>query len=144
MSTDAPHTVVLAGGSLASRQALANQLQQHLHTLSPDCIFICPASPQALSLAPANAKYLLWRDTQDSGSNDSHNAWRTQLHTLQRPYQSLQADPQTLFQQAVYALTPGLSKASARAEITGRWQGLCECCADPACEQKLFDRLLQG
>ena len=144
MSADAPHTVVLAGGSQATRQALAKELEHGLQAVSPHCIFLCPASPQDLRLTPADARYVLWRQPQDNSPDGSHNAWRTQLHEMQRAYQTVHGDQETVVPQALFALTQGLPSASAREEIQGRWQGVCECCADPACEQKLFGRLLQG
>jgi hypothetical protein len=137
-------TVVLAGGDLSTRQQLAHQLQRCLPSAEGQLVFLCPAQPEDLKHTPASALYLLWRNPQDNVSNHRVNHWREQLHLLERPYQSLQADQASLLQQAVYALAPGLQGASARPEILGRWQGVCECCADPACEQRLFARLLQS
>ncbi len=144
MSTGLLRQVVLAGGNLTARQSLAARLQAALLEQSLAFDFYCPASPQDLSHAPADARYLLWRHLQDNNGDESHNAWRTQLHQLQRAYQTVHGDQETFVQQALFALVQGLPSASARQEIQGRWQGVCECCADPACEQKLFGRLLQS
>ena len=137
-------TVVLAGGDLPTRQRLAQQLQQRLTVPEGQHLFLCPAEPSDLAQTPASARYLLWRNPRDTASEPQASLWREQLHRWQRPYQSLQADEASLLQQAIYALAPGVQSALAREEITGRWQGFCECCADPVCEQKLFGRLLQG
>ena len=32
----------------------------------------------------------------------------------------------------------------ARKALPERWQGVCETCSDPDCEQRLFSGLLQG
>ena len=144
MNNKAAHTVVLAGGAVQTRQQLAKQLQLHLSNATASCVVSCPASPQELVNAPADARYLLWRNPQDETPDPAHQAWREQLHALQRPYQSVLADAHSLLQQALYALAPGGSASSARPQVQRHWQGLCECCADPACEQQLFGRLLQG
>ena len=144
MNTGLPHTVVLAGGSVLVRQTLAAKLQEVLleHSLCFD--FFCPATPQDLADTPANGRHLLWLNPEDTTARLVHMAWRDQLHELQRHYQSLHANEANVLEQAVYALINGQVQAMKRPEIEGRWQGLCECCADPACEQKLFGRLLQG
>ena len=144
MSIVLQRRVVLAGGSLTARQTLAAKLYACLLEQSLTFDFLCPAIPQDLKLTPADARYVLWRNSQDTVTEESQNAWRTQLHVLQLAYQTVHGDDATVFQQTLFALTQGLSSSSAREEIQGRWQGLCECCADPACEQKLFGRLLQG
>ena len=137
-------TVVLTGGSVRARQSLAAKLQETLLGQSLAFDFFCPATPQDLADTPANGRHLLWHNPDDTTSRLIQNAWRDQLHELQRNYQSLHADNDKVIEQAVYALINGQVKAMKRPEIEGRWQGLCECCADPTCEQKLFGRLLQG
>jgi hypothetical protein len=137
-------TVVLTGGSVRARQSLATKLQQTLLGQSLAFDFFCPATPQDLADTPAHGRHLLWRNPLDTAAADSHEAWRTQLHELQRNYQSLHADNDAVLEQAVYALLNGQVEAMKRPEIEARWRGLCECCADPACEQQLFSRLLQS
>jgi len=137
-------TVVLAGGNVTARQSLASKLQTRLLSQSLDMDFFCPVTPQDLAHTPANARHLLWRNPADSVCTSTHDSWRDQLHELQRAYQSLHADGESVLQQAVYALINGQINALKRPETQSRWQGLCECCADPACEQKLFGRLLQS
>jgi feruloyl-CoA synthase len=85
-----------------------------------------------------------WRNPQDTSAADSHEAWRTQLHELQRNYQSLHADNDHVIEQAVFALINGQVNAMTRPDVSVGRQWVCECCADPACEQQLFGRLLQG
>jgi len=137
-------TVVLAGGSVRARQTLAAKLQHSLLGKSLVFDFFCPASPLDLADTPANGRPLLWRNPQDATSTVMHEDWRQQLHTLQRNYQSLHADNEAVVQQAVYALLDGQVEAMKRPDIQAQWKGLCECCADPTCEQQLFGRLLQG
>jgi hypothetical protein len=137
-------TVVLAGGNVNARQSLASRLQTSLLSQSLDMDFFCPATPQDLAHTPANARHLLWRNPADTACTAAHDGWRDQLHELQRAYQSLHADNESVLQQAVYALVNGQIDAMKRPVAEASWLGLCECCADPACEQKLFGRLLQG
>jgi hypothetical protein len=137
-------TVVLTGGSVRARQSLAAKLQQTLLAQSLAFDFFCPATPQDLADTPANGRHLLWLNPEDTTARLVHMGWRDQLHELQRNYQSLHANEANVLEQAVYALINGQVQAMKRPEIEGRWQGVCECCADPACEQKLFGRLLQG
>ncbi|MSQ66470.1 MAG: hypothetical protein EXR37_09190 [Limnohabitans sp.] len=144
MSTTSQRTVVLAGGNVTARQSLATKLQTSLLSQSLEMEFFCPATPQDLAHTPADARHLLWRNPEDTACTSAHNGWRDQLHELQRAYQSLHAGSESVLQQAVFALVNGQIEAMKRPEIAGRRQGLCECCADPACEQKLFGRLLQG
>jgi hypothetical protein len=137
-------TVVLTGGSVRARQSLAAKLQQTLLAQSLAFDFFCPATPQDLADTPANGRHLLWLNPEDTTARLVHMGWRDQLHELQRNYQSLHANEANVLEQAVYALINGQVQAMKRPEIEGRWQGVCECCADPACEQKLFGRLLQS
>jgi hypothetical protein len=137
-------TVVLTGGSVRARQSLAAKLQQTLLAQSLAFDFFCPATPQDLADTPANGRHLLWLNPEDTTARLVHMGWRDQLHELQRHYQSLHANEANVLEQAVYALINGQVQAMKRPEIEGRWQGVCECCADPACEQKLFGRLLQS
>ena len=144
MNTGLQRTVVLAGGSVKARQTLAARLQEVLLEQSLCFDFFCPATPQDLADTPAHGRHLLWNNSEDTTARLIHNAWRDQLHDLQRNYQSLHAGNDAVLQQAVYALVNGQVDAMKRPEIEARWQGLCECCADPACEQTLFGRLLQS
>lgn len=137
-------TVVLAGESVSTRQSLIAELQNALWRESLAFDFLCPAEPHSLADMPAKATYLLWRLADHPTSSLIHQAWRAQLHELQRPYQTLHADKENVLQKAVFALTNGQHSALSRPPIESRWQGVCECCADPACEQRLFGRLLQS
>lgn|GEM_PF-1054742 len=144
MNTGLQRTVVLTGGSVKARQTLAAKLQEVLLEQSLCFDFFCPSTPQDLADTPAHGRHLLWNNPDETTARLIHNAWRDQLHVLQRNYQSLHADSESVLQQAVYALVNGKVEAMKRPEIEARWRGLCECCADPACEQKLFGRLLQS
>jgi hypothetical protein len=140
----AQRTVVLAGESVSARQSLIAKLQNALLSQSLSFNFLCPPSPVALMDMPAQAKYLLWKHPAKPTSSPEQDDWRLQLHALERPYQTLHADNDQVLQQAVFALMNGQSSALARPQTDNKWQGLCECCADPACEQRLFGRLLQS
>lgn len=144
MSQVAQRTVVLAGESVSDRQSLIAKLQNTLwdHSLSFD--FLCPQSPLALVDMPSQAKYLLWKNPTKVSAQTDQDDWRCQLHELQRPYQTLHADSGQVLQQAVFALVNGQESTLARPQIASQWQDLCECCADPSCEQRLFGRLLQS
>ena len=144
MNSASQRTVVLAGGNVNARQSLASKLQEVLLEQSLCFDFFCPATPLDLADTPAHGRHLLWNNPDDSTARLTHNAWRDQLHDLQRNYQSLHASNVSVVEQAVYALVNGQIDALKRPETQASWLGLCECCADPACEQKLFGRLLQG
>ena len=137
-------TVVLTGGSVRARQSLAAKLQETLLSQSLAFDFFCPATPQDLVDTPANGRHLLWNNPDDTTTGLIQNAWRDQLHELQRNYQSLHADNDNVIEQAVFALINGQVNAMTRPDVSVGRQWVCECCADPACEQQLFGRLLQG
>jgi hypothetical protein len=140
----AERTVVLVGQSVSARQSLIAALQTALLRESLAFDFLCPAEPHGLADTPAKAIHLLWRLPDLPTSPPAHHAWRAQLHELQRPYQTLHADKENVLQQALFALVNGRQTGLARPPMDSRWQGVCECCADPECEQRLFGRLLQS
>ena len=144
MNNTAQRPVVLAGESVSARQSLIAKLQNALLSQSLSFDFLCPPSPVALLDMPVQAKYLLWRHPANPMISSEQDDWRLQLHALERPYQTLHADNDQVLQQAVFALMNGQPSALARPQSDNRWQGLCECCSDPACEQRLFGRLLQS
>ena len=144
MNRIAERTVVLVGQSVSARQSLIAELQNALWRESLAFDFLCPAEPHSLADMPAKATYLLWRLADHTTSSLIHHAWRAQLHELQRPYQTLHADKENVLQQALFALVNGRQTGLARPPMDSRWQGVCECCADPECEQRLFGRLLQS
>jgi hypothetical protein len=116
VNNTAQRTVVLAGESVTARQSLIAKLHNVLLSQSLAFDFLCPQSPAALLDMPA----------------------------LERPYQTLHADNDQVLQQAVFALVNGHQSTLARPQTDSKWQDMCECCADPACEQRLFGRLLQS
>lgn len=144
MNNTAQPTVVLAGESVTARQSLIVKLQNVLLSQSLSFDFLCPQSPAALLDMPAQAKYLLWKKPAKTFASSVQDDWRHQLHALERPYQTLHADNDQVLQQAVFALVNGQQSALARPQTDSKWQDMCECCADPACEQRLFGRLLQS
>ncbi len=144
MSRIAQRTVVLAGESVSDRQTLIAKLQTTLSSQSLSFDFLCPQSPLVLVDMPSQAKHLLWKNPAKASSQMDQDDWRRQLHELHRPYQTLHADNEQVLQQAVFALLNGQDSSLARPQSARQWQDLCECCADPVCEQRLFGRLLQG
>jgi hypothetical protein len=144
VSQIAQRTVVLTGESVSDRASLIDKLQKVLCSQSLSFDFLCPQSPLALLDMPSQAKHLLWKNPTKAASHSDLDDWRRQLHELQRPYQTLHADSVQVLQQAVFALLNGKDSSLARPQSARQWQDLCECCADPACEQQLFSRLLQS
>ncbi|MFM7801384.1 MAG: hypothetical protein ACKO69_04440 [Limnohabitans sp.] len=136
-------TVVLAGESVNARQSLVTKLQIILRSQSLSFDFRCPSSPLALQDMPTQAQFFLWKKPALALASIGQEDWRDQLHAMNLPYQTLHADNGQALQQVVFALLNGQNNALSRPEVTSKWQGLCECCADPGCEQRLFGRLLQ-
>jgi hypothetical protein len=75
--------------------------------------------------------------------------WRTWLHQCAWPYQVVYGlGPEGLTNLA-HALAAderfkGLPGLLPRTEVAPRWRGVCERCADPACEHRLFSQLRGG
>lgn len=60
------------------------------------------------------------------------------------PFQVIHGIGQELVTQCLLAILPPALQGFARQELPVRWQGVCETCSDPDCEQRLFFGLLQG
>ena len=74
-------------------------------------------------------------------------AWRANLLAQGLPFQVIHGIGQELVKQCLLAILPPdcfNPSGLARQELPVRWQGVCETCSDPDCEQRLFSGLLQG
>jgi hypothetical protein len=87
-------------------------------------------------------------------------AWRATLLAQGLPFQVIHGIAEALVAQCFLAILPpdGFSPSGfamptqaasalqglARQALPVRWQGICETCSDPDCEQRLFSGLLQG
>jgi len=87
-------------------------------------------------------------------------AWRAILLAQGLPFQVIHGIAEALVAQCLLAILPpdgsspsGLAMTTqaasalqglARQALPVRWQGVCETCSDPDCEQRLFSGLLQG
>jgi hypothetical protein len=84
-------------------------------------------------------------------------AWRAILLAQGLPFQVIHGIGQELVKQCLlailppdgfspsgFAMTTQVTSGLARQELPVRWQGMCETCSDPDCEQRLFSGLLQG
>ena len=70
-------------------------------------------------------------------------AWRAYLLNSRWPFQVLYGETAQALQNLAYAWSSHVRSHSAlRPEILPRWDGVCEACSDPACEHRLFSRLL--
>ena len=74
-------------------------------------------------------------------------AWRAMLLAQGLSFQVIHGNGEALVSQCLLAILPpdGFSPSGlARQALPVRWQGVCETCSDPDCEQRLFSGLLQG
>jgi hypothetical protein len=93
---------------------------------------------------------------RSAGPRDFLALWGTARTTLQEDWRALLSSA-TLSFQVFYGSRPQMlenlayawsshvgSPSALRSEILPRWEGVCETCSDPACEHRLFSRLLTG
>ena len=110
-----------------------------LHTLSDAPISHAAWTPPSLS-----SRILLCTSPEDA---PNAQAWRANLLAQGLPFQVIHGIGQELVKQCLLAIFPPdcfNPSGLARQELPVRWQGVCETCSDPDCEQRLFSGLLQG
>jgi hypothetical protein len=148
--------IVLLGLSPHRLQQLAAALGPSLKQLAPNWTLHTPHHPpqgdSAWTPPSSPSRILLCVNPEDAAIAQ---AWRAILLAQGLPFQVIHGTAEALATQCLMAVLPpdgvspsGLAMttqaASARQALPVRWQGVCETCSDPDCEQRLFSGLLQG
>ena len=149
--------IVLLGLSPPRLQHLATALEPALKAFAPRATLHIPQSQTAWTPPSLSSRILLCVNPEDAGNAQT---WRAMLLAQGLPFQVIHGIGQELVTQCLLALLPpdcfnpsGFAMTSAMAsDLEGfarqalpvRWQGVCETCGDPDCEQRLFSGLLQG
>ena len=149
--------IVLLGLTQPRLQHLATALEPALKAFAPRTTLYIPQSQTAWTPPSLSSRILLCVNPEDAGNAQT---WRAMLLAQGLPFQVIHGIGQELVAQCLLALLPpdcfnpsGFAMTSAMAStleglarkaMPVRWQGVCETCSDPDCEQRLFSGLLQG
>ena len=149
--------IVLLGLSQPRLQHLATALEPDLKAFAPSATLHIPLNHLDWTPPSLSSRILLCVNPEDAGNAQT---WRAILLAQGLPFQVIHGIGQELVTQCLLALLPpdcfnpsGFAMTSAmvstleglaRKALPVRWQGLCETCSDPDCEQRLFSGLLQG
>ena len=153
--------IVLLGLSPPRLQHLAAAIGPALTQFAPNWTLHtpldAPLSHAAWTPPSLSSRILLCTSPEDA---PNAQAWRANLLAQGLPFQVIHGIGQELVKQCLLAILPpdgfspsGFAMTSAMAsDLEGlarkampvRWQGVCETCSDPDCEQRLFSGLLQG
>jgi hypothetical protein len=133
--------IVLLGLTQSRLQHLATALEPALKAFAPRTTLYIPQSQTAWTPPSLSSRILLCVNPEDAGNAQS---WRAMLLAQGLPFQVIHGIGQELVTQCLLAILPPALQGFARQELPVRWQGVCETCSDPDCEQRLFSGLLQG
>jgi hypothetical protein len=163
--------IVLLGLSQPRLQHLATALEPVLKAFAPSAALHIPLNHLDWTPPSLSSRILLCVNPEDAGNAQT---WRAILLAQGLPFQVIHGIGQELVTQCLLALLPpdcfnpsgfamtsamastlpsGFAMTSAMAStleglarkaMPVRWQGVCETCSDPDCEQRLFSGLLQG
>jgi hypothetical protein len=153
--------IVLLGLSPHRLQQLAAALGPALKQFAPNWTLHTPhhslQSDSAWTPPSLSSRILLCVNPEDAADAQ---AWRAILLAQGLPFQVIHGTAEALVTKCLLALLPpdcfspsGLAMTTqaasalqdlARQALPVRWQGVCETCSDPDCEQRLFSGLLQG
>ena len=133
--------IVLLGLSPPRLQHLATALEPALKAFAPRATLHIPHSHLAWNPPSLSSRILLCVNPEDAGNAQT---WRAILLAQGLPFQVIHGIGQELVTQCLLAILPPALQGFARQELPVRWQGVCETCSDPDCEQRLFSGLLQG
>ena len=153
--------IVLLGLSPPRLQHLAAAIGPALTDFAPNWTLHtpldAPLSQPAWTPPSLSSRILLCANPEDTLNAQ---AWRAILLAQGLPFQVIHGIGQDLVKQCLLALLPpdcfnpsGFEMTSAmtsdleglaRQALPVRWQGMCETCSDPDCEQRLFSGLLQS
>ncbi len=137
--------IVLLGLSPHRLQHLSEALGPALKQFAPHWTLHTPHHPpqsdSAWTPPSLSSRILLCVNPEDAAKAQ---AWRAILLAQGLPFQVIHGIGQELVTQCLLAILPPALQGFARQELPVRWQGVCETCSDPDCEQRLFSGLLQG
>ena len=133
--------IVLLGLTQSRLQHLATALEPALKAFAPRATLHIPHSQLAWNPPSLSSRILLCVNPEDAGNAQT---WRAILLAQGLPFQVIHGIGQELVTQCLLAILPPALQGFARQELPVRWQGVCETCSDPDCEQRLFSGLLQG
>ena len=133
--------IVLLGLTQSRLQHLATALEPALKAVAPRTTLYTPQSQTAWTPPSLSSRILLCVNPEDAGNAQT---WRAILLAQGLPFQVIHGIGQELVTQCLLAILPPALQGFARQELPVRWQGVCETCSDPDCEQRLFSGLLQG
>jgi len=140
--------IVLLGLSTHRLRQLARALGPALKQFAPNWTLHTPNHPRqsepAWTPPSLSSRILLCVNPEDAAIAQ---AWRVILLAQGLPFQVIHGIAEALVAQCLLAILPpdGSSPSGlARQALSVRWQGVCETCSDPDCEQRLFSGLLQG
>ena len=132
--------IVLLGLTQSRLQHLATALEPALKAFAPRTTLYIPQSQTAWTPPSLSSRILLCVNPEDAGNAQT---WRAILLAQGLPFQVIHGIGQKLVTQCLLAILPPALQGFARQELPVRWQGVCETCSDPDCEQRLFSGLLQ-
>ena len=133
--------IVLLGLTQPRLQPLATDIEPALKAFAPRTTLYIPQSQTAWTPPSLSSRILLCVNPEDAGNAQT---WRAMLLAQGLPFQVIHGIGQELVTQCLLAILPPALQGFARQELPVRWQGVCETCSDPDCEQRLFSGLLQG
>jgi hypothetical protein len=136
--------IVLLGLSPHRLQQLAAALGPVLKAFAPSATLHIPLNHLDWTPPSLSSRILLCVNPEDAAKAQ---AWRVILLAQGLPFQVIHGIAEALVTQCLLAILPpdGFSPSGlARQALPVRWQGVCETCSDPDCEQRLFSDLLQG
>jgi hypothetical protein len=133
--------IVLLGLTQSRLQHLATALEPALKAFAPRTTLYIPQSQTAWTPPSLSSRILLCVNPEDAGNAQT---WRAILLAQGLPFQVIHGIGQELVTQCLLAILPPALQGLARKAMPVRWQGVCETCSDPDCEQRLFSGLLQG
>lgn len=133
--------IVLLGLTQSRLQHLATALEPALKAFAPRTTLYIPQSQTAWTPPSLSSRILLCVNPEDAGNAQT---WRAMLLAQGLPFQVIHGIGQELVTQCLLAILPPALQGFARQELPVRWQGVCETCSDPDCEQRLFSGLLQS
>ena len=133
--------IVLLGLSQPRLQHLATALEPVLKAFAPCATLHIPLNHLDWTPPSLSSRILLCVNPEDAGNAQT---WRAILLAQGLPFQVIHGIGQELVTQCLLAILPPALQGFARQELPVRWQGVCETCSDPDCEQRLFSGLLQG
>lgn len=133
--------IVLLGLSQPRMQDLTTVLAQALAPVLPGFSLLTPDKPEGWTPPPLAYRIILF---SSKPLENCTALWRHTLILQGLAFQVIQISDAAWVKQCLQALLPTESvKDMCFQNVPTRWQGMCDTCSDPDCEQRLFSGLLQ-